>query len=50
MKAFNIGSYHTYFDGGGKITKESLVIAKERSLITLYYKMEVNAGEDANTN
>lgn len=37
VKAMNIEDYHPYFGRGGicKITKEPLVVAKDKSLITL---------------
>ncbi|CAJ2628405.1 unnamed protein product [Trifolium pratense] len=57
VKALDIEGYHTYFGGDGicKITKGSLVVAKEQSPTSLYRmpvklcKEEVNAVEDVST-
>ncbi|CAJ2642239.1 unnamed protein product [Trifolium pratense] len=57
IKTLDIEGYHTYFGGGGicKITKGSLVVAKEQSPTSLYRipvklcKEEVNTVEDVST-
>ncbi|CAJ2654735.1 unnamed protein product [Trifolium pratense] len=57
VKALDIEGYHTYFGGDGicKITKGSLVVAKEQSPTSLYRmpvklcQEEVNAVEDVST-
>lgn len=57
VKSLDIEGYHTYFASGGigKITKWSLVVAKEQSPTTLYRvlvklcKEEMNAIEDTSS-